>query len=1084
MLRQRGGLETYNGPKSSIYSKGHLFHSPEQMRTWLFLPACLFFSALRVLPAAAPPGVDFDRQIRPILSDNCFTCHGPDEKRRMAGLHFDTKEGAFGKPGVIVPGDSAHSKMYLKINNPDVSMKMPPKYSGRQLTPAQIEIIKKWIDSGAKWETHWAFTAPKRPELPAVQQPKWVRNPIDQFVLAKLEKEGLHTSPETDKATLLRRVTFDLTGLPPTSAELKAFLADGSPHAYEKVVDRLLASPHYGERMTMQWLDFARYSDTHGYHIDSAREMWPWRDWVIGAFNHNMPYDEFTVDQIAGDMLPHATQSQIIATGFNRNHMINFEGGAIAAEYQNEYIVDRIEATSTTWLGVTLGCARCHDHKYDPLRQKDFYSFGAFFNGIAEKGLDGFKGNAVPFLQLPSKDQAAMKAQLLDAIKQKDAAIATAQAAWEQHQRELPVADVKTGLVSEFALNDSLTNQLQPEQAATVASGKPVFADGRIGRALNLGEETHVKFGSVGSFESTKPFTIALWVRAGGPSGMALLQHYDKSPKDSEGYELALDYCSKENCNLIVRMRGADAAAVLEVKSKEGVTLEQDGDVAIEHWNHVAVAYDGSGKAKGVQIYVDGRNVKTTVIEDKLGTASFAKGDLETGNKDWGTPFKGQIADLRIYDRRVYAGEAEDIGLRHPLQAVMAVAVDKRSDDQKNWLRSYFLKEAGNPAEQQLGVDAKQLTLGLAELNHEIPSTMVMAEMAKPRDTFVLRRGDYQLPGDKVEPNTPAVLPPLPKDAPRNRLTLAKWIVDAGNPLTARVAVNHFWQMYFGLGIVKTSEDFGSQGDPPSNQELLDWLATEFVQTKWDVKAMQRLIVTSATYRQASKVTPELLEKDPENRLLARGPRFRLPAEMVRDSALAVSGLINNEIGGRSVSPYQPKGLWEEMAFGGDFSAQTYVQSHGSDLYRRSMYTFVKRTVPYPSLNTFDAPDREKCTARRGTTNTPLQALVLMNDPTYVEASRALAERDLREAGPGASERIRYAFRLATDRDPSPKETALLEGLYKKEMSHYDTDRAAAKKLVAIGESPRSEKLDPAELAAWTMVTSTILNMDETITKN
>ncbi len=1024
----------------------------------------------------APPAVDFDRQIRPILSDNCFTCHGPDEKRRMAALHFDTKEGAFGKPGVIVPGDAAHSKMYLKISNPDIAQRMPPTYSGRKLTPAQIEVIKQWIDSGAKWETHWSFTPPKRPELPAVQDSQWARNPIDRFVLAKLDKEGLHPSLETDKATLLRRVTFDLTGLPPSQAELTAYLADKSPQAYEKVVDRLLASAQYGERMTMQWLDFARYADTHGYHIDSAREMWPWRDWVIRAFNSNMPYDEFTVEQIAGDLLPHPTQAQVIATGFNRNHMINFEGGAIPEEYQNEYIVDRIEATSTTWLGITLGCARCHDHKYDPLRQKDFYSFGAFFNSVPEKGLDGYKGNAVPFLQLPDKKQGEMKSALIDAIKKTDAAIASAQTSWEQHQLEMPVSDVTAGLVSEYNFKDSLANSRQPDLPIKVLAGKAAYTDGRTGRALDLTDEAQYSLGGPGAFTSGQPFTYSMSLKPGGPSGMAILQRYDQSPKAGPGYELALDYCNKGNCNVIVRLRGSGADAAIEVKSTEGVALDK--------WNELAVSYDGSGRAKGIQIYVNGHTVKTTVLLDRLPTTSFAKGELQIGNKDWGTPFKGQIEDLRIYNRRLYANEAYESGLLNPLHQVLEVPAEHRSKDQKEWLRDYFVTEGANPAEQQLSVDYKQLNLGLDEINREIPSTMVMGEMDKPRDTFVLRRGDYRNQGEKVEPNTPAVLPPLPKDAPRNRLTLAKWLVDPANPLTARVAVNHFWQMYFGLGIVKTSEDFGSQGDPPSNQELLDWLATEFVHTGWNVKAMQRLIVTSATYRQASKVTPELLEKDPENRLLARGPRFRLPAEMVRDNALAVSGLINERIGGPSVSPYQPKGLWEEMAFGGDFSAQTYVQSHGPDLYRRSMYTFWKRSVPYPSLNTFDAPDREKCTARRGTTNTPLQALVLMNDPTYVEASRVFAERDLREAGKTSTDRIRYAFRLALDRDPSAKEAAILEALYKKEMVHYDSDRAAAQKLISAGEMTRNPKTDPAELAAWTLVTSTILNMDETVTKN
>ncbi len=1011
----------------------------------------------------------FDRQIRPILSDNCFTCHGPDEKHRMAALHFDTKDGAFSKAGVIVPGDSAGSRMFQRISNPDEAKRMPPVYSGHKLTAAQIDLIKNWIDQGAKWETHWAFATPQRPVEPPVSDARWAKTPIDRFVLARLDKEGLKPSPEADKATLLRRVTFDLTGLPPTPGELKAFLADGSAHAYDKVVDRLLASPHYGERMAMQWMDFARYADTHGYHIDSARQMWVWRDWVIQAFTQNMPYDEFTIEQIAGDLLPNATQSQKIATGFNRNHMINFEGGAIPEEYLNEYMVDRIEATSTTWLGITLGCARCHDHKYDPLRQKDFYSFGAFFNTISDKGLDGQKGNAAPFLQLPSAAQAEMKAKLIEAIKRKDAEITASEKAWEATQ-----AENAEGKVSEAAARFGFNGEL--DGSSKLVSGKLGFIEGRVGKAADFGDDTQVSLGVVSGFPSTSAFTVAMWVKPEGPSGMSILQAYKTSPQSGPGFEIASDYCSGGHCNVIVRMRSEGEKAGFEAKSLQGLALHE--------WNQLTVSYDGSGHAKGVQIYVNGASVATAAMQDSLAAASFEGIAWTIGNKEWGVPFKGQLQDLRFFAKRMYAVEARELGLSEPLSLVLAIPEPKRNDEQKKWLRQYFLSDVANPAEKLTGTDYATLKRALEQFDREIPSTMVMAESDKPRDTYVLGRGDYRNQTEKVEPNTPAVLPPLPRDAPRNRLTLAKWLVDPANPLTARVAVNHFWQMYFGLGIVKTSEDFGSQGDPPSNQELLDWLATEFIRSKWDVKAMQRLIVTSAVYQQASKVSPEMLERDPENRLLARGPRFRLPAEMVRDNALALSGLMNQQIGGPSVLPYQPKGLWEEMAFGGDFSAQTYEQSHGTDLYRRSMYTFVKRTVPYPSLNTFDSPDREKCTVRRGVTNTPLQALVLMNDPTYVEAARAFAERDMAEAKPTEEDRIRYAFRLATERDPSAKELEILHSLYRKEITHYDTDRKAAQKLLEVGESKAGAKYDPAELAAWTLITSTILNMDETITKN
>ncbi len=1045
------------------------------MRIPAKVPLCaLAIAGFHEALAAPVPAVDFDRQIRPILSDNCFTCHGPDDKQRMMGLRFDTKEGAFAKPGVVTPGDSAHSKMYLRISNPNPAMRMPPAYSGRKLSTEQIELIRNWIDSGAKWETHWAFVPPQRPALPPVKDEKWVRTPIDRFVLARLEQAGLHPSAEAAKATLIRRVTFDLTGLPPTPAEVSSYLADKRPNAYERVVDRLLASPHYGERMAMQWLDLARYADTHGYHIDSAREMWPWRDWVIQAFNGNMRYDEFTVEQIAGDLLPNATQLQVIATGFNRNHMINFEGGAIPEEYQNEYIVDRIEATSTTWLGVTLGCARCHNHKYDPFSQKDFYSFGAFFNHVPEEGLDGKKGNAVPYLQLPSKQQTAMKDALLAAIQQKDKEIAAAQTAWEQSQSQAAVSDVTAGLIADYTLDNSLADRLNPTSVGKVGDGKLAYVEARIGRGADLDEEPHIAIPNPLPSGAGKPFSIAVWIKPDGPSGMEVLQSYAKSPTEGAGFEIALEYCAKKVCPVLVRMR--DGSASIEVKSQQGAKLED--------WSHVIVTYDGSGKAKGVQVFIDGRpSPMNAALEGKIG-AFVGSPSFEIGNKNWGTPFKGGLAGLRIYNRRLYAHEAYQLGVLNPVHTVLQIANDHRSEAQKQWIRDYFLTEAANPAEKQLKVDETALKLGLDEINREIPSTMVMREMEKPRETYILARGDYRNRGEKVNPNTPAVLPPLPKDAPLNRLTLAKWLVDPGNPLTARVAVNHFWQTYFGIGLVKTSEDFGSQGDPPSNPELLDWLATEFIRTKWDVKAMQRLIVTSAVYRQASVVTPERLEKDPENRLLARGPRFRLPAEMIRDNALAISGLINLKIGGPSVMPYQPKGLWEEMAFGGDFSAQKYEQSHGPDLYRRSMYTFWKRTVPPASLNTFDAPDREKCTARRGVTNTPLQALVLLNDPTYIEASRALAERDLREAGSTATDRIRYAFRLATDRDPSPDELSILAALYKKELDHYQAHPADARKVTSIGESVPSGKVEPFELAAWTLVASTILNMDETITRN
>jgi mono/diheme cytochrome c family protein len=766
----------------------------------------------------------FDRDIRPILSNKCFVCHGPDAEVRQGGLRLDERAAAF-EPGdsgepAIVPGKPDESELVRRILAEDEGERMPPADSNKQLTDQEKDLLQKWIASGADWQAHWSFETPKRPEPPAVAD-EWAKNPIDRFIIARLQAAGLKPSPEADRTALLRRLSLDLTGLPPTPAEIDAFLADTSPEAYDKAVDRLLASPHYGERMALEWLDAARFADTHGFHLDSGRDMTAWREWVIDAFNTNKPFDRFTVEQLAGDLLPNPTLEQQIASGFNRNHMINFEGGAIPAEYHNAYLVDRVSTTNTVWLGLTMACAQCHDHKYDPLSQKEFYQFYAFFHNVPENGLDGSQGNAAPLVKVPTSEQQAKLAEVDQAI------------------------------------------------------------------------------------------------------------------------------------------------AELESRAAENATA-------------------------------------TATEKDRV---------------------DGKLTELRK--------EREEL-------------------------------------------EKKQRT------------AMVMTEMPAPRDTFVLVRGQYDQHGQKVTAEVPAALPPLAKDAPRNRLGLAQWLVDPAHPLVARVIVNRYWQMYFGTGLVKTSEDFGSQGERPSHPELLDWLAREFVDSGWDVKHMQRLIVTSATYRQSSKVTPEHLATDAENRLLARGPRFRLPAEFVRDQALAVSGLLDPRIGGASVSPYQPEGLWTELSSrqdSGNWTAQVFVQSHGADLYRRTMYTFWKRTSPPPQLSTFDAPDRETCTVRRARTNTPLQALILLNDPTYVEAARKLAERMLREGGATPTEKARFAFRLCTARAPTADEERELVAAYETQKAHYASNLEQAQSLLKVGESPADAALDASELAAWTIVASVVLNLDETVTK-
>ncbi len=923
---------------------------------------------------------------------------------------------------------------------------------------------------------------------------------------------------EADKATLLRRASFDLTGLPPTPAEVDSFVADKSPDAYEKRVDQLLASPHYGERMAMEWLDLARYADTHGYHIDSLRAMWPWRDWVIKAYNQNMPYDQFTVEQLAGDLLPNATVDDKIATGFNRNNMINFEGGAVPQEYHAEYVIDRASTTATVWLGLTMGCARCHDHKFDPIRQKDFYQMVAYFNTIPERGLDGFLGNADPVLPLPTAAQQHQLDEVNTRLTTTLAALPEKETAARRNEwQKTALAGIpepsSAGLIAYYPLDGDLADASGRHHDGKAVRGELVYDEGKVGKAAEFSGETQVTFGNVGDFDRGDRFALALWARTSPASAMKLVQKRD-SAEHWQGYELAIDdpkydRPQKGLFHFIVRLAAKWPDDAIEVRTSERYPIAK--------FPHLVVDYDGSGKASGVKFYVNGKPAATEVVKDNL-TGSFrTEAPLEIGNKANGKPFEGELDDLRIYTRGLNDEEAEALGIRMPVRSLLVELASKPAQqiaalqpekppaeaeigeeekaetpeakaarlegEHQAALSEYYLKYAAPQKDRRLYAQLVELREQQSKLEASITSVMVMEEMKKPRDTFILGRGQYDNPGEKVTPGVPAFLPPLQPGSPPNRLALAQWLVDPKNPLTARVAVNRYWQDCFGVGIVKTAEDFGSQGEQPSHPQLLDWMATEFVSSGWDIKAMMRLIVTSATYRQSSRETREMAERDPENRLLARGPRFRLPAEMVRDNALDVAGLLDRRIGGPSVYPYQPKGVWEEMAFGGGFSAQTYTQSTGQDLYRRSMYTVWKRTVPPPSLTTFDAPDREKCTARRTLTNTPLQALVLLNDPTYVEASRMLAEKTISQAGRDPQKRVDFAFRLATAREPQPQERAVLLTLAREELAEYRRDKTSAIKLIGVGEAKRNPKLDPAELAAWTTVTSTILNMDETITK-
>jgi Protein of unknown function (DUF1553)/Protein of unknown function (DUF1549)/Planctomycete cytochrome C/Concanavalin A-like lectin/glucanases superfamily len=1052
------------------------------------LPIRLFLGLTVTLACfAAGPLVDFNREVRPILSDNCFACHGPDDKHRMANLRLDTEEGVFADRGsyrIVAPGDPANSRLLARIGAAAPARRMPPPQAGMTLTEAQISTVRQWIEQGAKWERHWAFVPPRRPAMPDVRNEKWPRNPIDRLVLARLEREALKPSPEADRATLLRRLSFDLTGLPPSSAEVDSFLADKSAGAYEKQVDRLLALPRYGERMAMQWLDLARYADTHGYHIDSARDMWKWRDWVIDAFNRNLPFDRFGIEQLAGDLLPNATVQQKLASAFNRNHMIDYEGGAIPEEYQVEYVADRVDTTANVFMGLTVGCARCHDHKFDPISQKDYYRFFAFFNTIAEKGLDGKSGNAAPILEMPTAAQASEVAWLQQAIAEHEAAEPAKEtqallAAWQKSRLATLPEPPREGLLAEYIVgpalppaNPAIVGQALPpanpaaNPAANLAdssgnhrdgktiNGTTQFVAGRPGQSAAFNGEAQLEFPG---FQSER-FAVAFWMRSGALGEMTVLEGgpgFDigvtdshPQPNDRRGSPLYVDFA--------------------------GTRWHSDAIVYGAQWHHVALNFENREPG----LFLDGKPTRMIAI----GQAEPAPaGPLAIGDPHHDKPLKGDIGGLRIYSRTLTPAEAEVLALHEPARYILAQDENQRTKDQNQRLLDYFLTYHAPPELRRVYAELNALKTRLADTRKEIATVQVMAEMAKPRDTFILGRGDYRNQGEKVTPAVPAMLPPMPGDAPANRLGMAQWLFGPRHPLTARVAVNRYWQNYFGTGLVKTTEDFGSQGDAPIQRDVLDWLATEF-QSNWDVKAIQRLIVTSATYRQSSQVTAQLLEKDPENRLLARGPRFRLPAEMVRDNALAVSRLLDTRIGGPSVFPYQPPGLWEELSRGETFTAQEYHESTGPDLYRRSMYTFWKRTVPPAALTTFDAPDREKCTSRRLITNTPLQALVLLNDPTYVEAARALAQRALLEAPGDAAARARFLFREATARRPTQAELRVLLDLAQRELEHYKKDPAQAAKLIAIGAS-QAGNVEAVELAAWTTVVSTILNLDETITK-
>ncbi len=1171
-----------------------------------------------------PAKIDFNHDIRPILSDNCFHCHGPDDKERKGKLRLDVRDEAL-KPAksgehAIVPGDAEKSHLLARILTKDEDEVMPPTKSGKKLTAQQVELLKRWIQDGAKYQGHWAFAKPERPELPPVKNTKWSRNEIDRFILARLEKEGLKPTAEADKVTLIRRVTLDLTGLPPTPAEVDAFLADKSKDDYEKLVDRLLKSPRYGEHMAKYWLDAARYADSHGYHIDSERSMWKWRDWVVEAFNQNKPYDQFTIEQLAGDLLPEATIEQKVASGYVRANMSTGEGGAIVEEYQAKYGFDRTETTGTIWMGLTLTCARCHTHKYDPITHHEYYGLYSYFNNLNESVMDGNKPNPDPFIKLPSEEQSRRQSELKKLVfggqKKIDGPapeLDSAQAKWETkwHDR------LSTGWTTFAAA--SVTSTVSNGPTFKVLDDQSILAEG--GNPESDVQEVTVKLAESGSFaalrlEALPHESLPKKSSARSEDGVFRLSEFEaelqapmkltdqaKSDKPAEAPKptklkfsqaVASAFAASREVDKAIDGKadtgwGTEAAASTEPqtalfvlsepakfeagtelkvrlryeasKSKRAIgrirlaAAQNDNLVQLlnppkaEPWNVV-----GPFKTEGLQHgytnvfdpektidlkktyagvreeikwrakpdFEDGKN--NLLVQDLHGihgayylhrtlTVPVAR-KLEVSLKaDEG--FKLWVNDKLVAQRpEEKAGDGlvrVNVDLKQgenkfllkivtvqgaayftfnknlgdsdsvPADIAAVLATSKKlSGAQATKVRNYYRRENAKEF-RELFENMDKWREEEASIDRAIPMTLVAKEMEKPRDTFMFVRGEYDKKGDKVEAGLPAILPPMPAGAPNNRLGLAKWLTDPSHPLTARVTVNRFWQQYFGMGIVKTSDDFGVQGDNPSHRELLDWLATEFIRTGWDVKGFQKLIVTSATYRQSSKSTAEARAADPENRLLARGPRFRVDGEVIRDTALFVGGLLIDQRGGRAAKPYEPPGLWEAVSFN---NSQKYVPDKGEGQYRRSLYTYWKRQSPPPNMLLFDAPTREYCVVRRPRTNTPLQALALLNDLQFVESSRAFAQRILLEGGHGTNDRLAWAFRMATSRKPASDEVKVLKQVLTQQLEGYRKNTDAATKLLGVGSFKANESIDRAELAAWTTVASMVLNLDEAVTKN
>jgi hypothetical protein len=1021
------------------------------------------------LEAAEP--LAFNKDIRPIFSKTCFTCHGPDAAAVKGELRLDIREhalkgGESGKPA-IVPGKPEESLMVQRMRSTDPDDTMPPPEAHMKFTPKDAELLTRWIAEGAKYEGHWAFKAPVKPALPPGEA-----HPVDAFIAARLKSENLALSPEADRRTLIRRVAFDLTGLPPSMDEIRQFLDDASPHAYQTMVDRYLASPRFGENFATPWLDASRYADTNGYSIDGGRQQWLWRDWVIQSFNSNQPYDQFLTDQIAGDLLPGATDQQIVATGFSRNHAITHEGGTIPEENLLNYGADRVKTTTETFLGLTMACAQCHDHKYDPLSQREYYQFYAFFNTIDEAGLAGDGGvNAAPSINAKScladpQEEQVVRGELAKLREAIQSPIPAEQAKWEAEQ----LADLKKR-------GDGLVVTPLEVVSTTAPNGNPERIKIHPDHSITISGGDFAAYNVLSKLPSSGPPIRGIRIVFSGTEASKGLLGFGKAKELEGNFHLG----SVTNSVSSFPATNVDLNAILPIAQ-----LSSSGFQPGYMPSHVLNTDPRVGWAPPTGSTDPHRLTLTFAVPLHPSTTPFLTTELLFNFGKETSPARFQI----------FAISGNDDDSPHP-PAVTALLVNgpaARTPEQAADLRDYYHGIAPEKAGIRYQIANLQDRLSMLTADH---SVLVMNTSKKPRKTHVLNRGVYSAPMEEVSPGTPAILPPLSlapgfdpatgqfHDRPANRLDLARWMTRSDHPLVARVAVNRLWEHFFGRALSASSADLGSQGQWPSHPELLDWLAVDFRENGWDRKRLIRLIISSKTYRQSSSTPAELLASDPSNELLTRGPRFRLSAEQIRDQALAVSGLLIERLGGPSVRPYQPGDLWRQVSHYGSSPAtsQTFVQDHGEKLYRRSLYTYWKRTLPPPNLSVFDAPNREICSIGRLPTNTPLQALVTLNDPQFVEAARAFASRMLKLPEMADHERISFAFEEVTSRRPTQAETQILEGSLLRERRHFAKDPTAAKKLLEIGEQEDTNPLSAIEHAAWTQLAATLLNLSETITR-